>query len=178
MEFVERSLEYYESWFGCHIIRAPNPALYRMLNGLVWQTPERCDFIERCQLPLFSRDDVFRLVAEDLGIPAPPWVAVGIRGADNPFRAHAIRRTGCVNEKRHTFYPIADWKQADLVAAFRDAGVRLPVDYLMFGRSFDGLAYEYLEPIMRWFPADYQRILDLFPMADSEIYRHEVLQHG
>jgi len=29
LEFVEKSLRYYEDWFGCHIARMPHPSLYR-----------------------------------------------------------------------------------------------------------------------------------------------------
>ena len=41
----------------------------------------------------------------------------------------------------------------------------LPVDYEMFGRSFDGIDYRFISPIKERFPDDYARILEWFPMA-------------
>ena len=39
--FVERSLAYYEDFFGTHIYRLPHRSLYRCLRGLVFQPPEQ-----------------------------------------------------------------------------------------------------------------------------------------
>lgn len=37
----DENLAYYESFFGCHIMRFPHPLFYQMLNNLVYQPPER-----------------------------------------------------------------------------------------------------------------------------------------
>ncbi|WP_193755272.1 hypothetical protein [Microbacterium testaceum] len=34
--------------------------------------------------------------------------------------------------------PVADWVKAEVVGRIAAAGVTLPVDYELFGRSFDG----------------------------------------
>jgi hypothetical protein len=44
----------------------------------------------------------------------------------------------------------------------------------MFGRSFDGIDYRFLEPISRLYPEDYQRILQDFPLADLELFRRRM----
>lgn len=58
-----------------------------------------------------------------------------------------------------------------LLTAICDANIQLPVDYHMFGRSFDGLHYQYLAPIRTYYPDDYERIRIFFPLIDLEFAR-------
>lgn len=50
-------------------------------------------------------------------------------------------------------------------------GIGLPPDYEWFGRSFDGLDHRFLAPLSEHAPADYQRVLRWFPLADLELAR-------
>ena len=52
----------------------------------------------------------------------------------------------------------------------------LPVDYHMFGRTFDGIDYRFLAPLKKNRPADYQKVLDWFPLAEMEVWRYERAQ--
>jgi len=101
------------------------------------------------------------------------WVAVGTRAADSPIRLANIRRYGSANPKRRSFLPVYDWKIARLCEIIKAAGLKLPVDYRLFGRSFDGIDFRFLKPIKDNFPKDYQRILAWFPLAELEIKRRE-----
>ena len=67
--------------------------------------------------------------------------------------------------------PVYDWRKARLVDELTSAGVTLPDDYLLFGRTFDGIDYRFLEPMKRFAPDDYQRVLDWFPLADLGLLR-------
>lgn len=173
LEFVEESLDYYERFFGCRIGRYPNPNLYRMLNGLVFQPPERIEVVEQVGLPNFDRDDVAAAFAEDVGAPKDAYTAIGNRISDNLTRRMAFKRTGAINARRRTFWPVFDWSNARLRDEFRRHNVKLPIDYRLFGRSFDGIGLRYLWPIKKNFPRDYARILEWFPLADLEVWRHE-----
>lgn len=173
LEFVEESLLYYERFFDSRISRYPSPSLYRMLNNCVFQPPERIRVVDEVGLPDFDRDDVQQVCAEDNALPASCFTAIGNRISDNLVRRMAYRRSGAINHTRKTFWPIFDWTNDDLRKSFRASGVKLPIDYSMFGRSFDGLNIRYLWPIKQKFPRDYARILELFPLADLEVYRYE-----
>lgn len=174
LEFVEESLAYYEKFFGQRIVRVPNPHLYRMLNNGVFQTPERVEVIHDCQMPDFNFDFLRDYVAEkDFGLPKRTWLASGVRESDNLARRCAINMlSGGLNRNRNIFYPVWDWNNARLEAEIMSAGVKLPVDYAMFGRSFDGLDFRYLGPIRKYFPRDYAKILEWFPLCEMEFYRH------
>lgn len=173
LEFVEESLVYYEKFFGCRIHRLPHPSLYRMLKNLVFQAPENCDIIERAQLPEFDYEFVDEAFKEDAGLPPETFVASGVRSADSPQRLIAIKTHGPINYNRRTWFAVYDWKKARLMEEIECAGVKLPVDYAMFGRSFDGLDYRFLAPIKQHFPKDFERILEYFPLADLELFRME-----
>jgi hypothetical protein len=113
------------------------------------------------------------MAAREAGVPSRTYTAMGCRATDNLARRTALLKWGALNPKRQTFWPIYDWNKARLVAEIRGRGVRLPVDYEMFGCSFDGLSYRYLKPIADRYPADYQRILEWFPLAEAELLAHQ-----
>jgi hypothetical protein len=173
LEFVEEGLHYYEQFFRCHIIRVPHPSLYRMLRNRVFQPPERGPIIAACRLARFSDDDVRDDVAEDVGLSVSPWNAVGTRACDNIQRRMAFTKYGPIRRKKHTYFPVWDMNKAAVVDLIHRCGTRLPAEYRIFGRSFDGLDFRFLYGIKQWYPRDYARILEWFPMADLEVFRYE-----
>lgn len=179
LSFIEASLSYYENFFGERIVRVPNPALYRMLNNGVFQSPERMEIIRDCRLPNFKFDSLRDWVAaNDFGLPARTWTATGVREADNLARRRAIHSLGGgINGNRRLFYPIFDWLVGRLEDEIITAACKLPRDYDLFGRSFDGLDYRYLHPIREHFPEDFERIKEWFPLCETEFHRHPKYGH-
>ncbi len=172
LEFVEESLDYYEGFFGERIARLPHPSLHRWLNNLVFQPPERCAVIEQAGLPNHSYVDACRVLCEDKGLPNL-LAADGVRAADSPMRRIAISRHGPISKRSSRYHPIWDLVKTDLVDLFRKSGARLPVDYRIWGRSFDGIDARFLVPMKRHLPRDYRRVLEWFPLAEMEVYRWE-----
>jgi 3'-phosphoadenosine 5'-phosphosulfate sulfotransferase (PAPS reductase)/FAD synthetase len=173
LEFVEESLDYFEQWFGQPIARLPHPSLHRWLNGLVFQPPERCIVIEQAKLPDHSYADIRAAMIAQRNLPEHAMVADGVRAADSPLRRVAIMTRGPISRAQGRYHPVWDWRKADLVDCLRRHGVRLPVDYELFGRSFDGLDLRFLLPLKRHRPADYRRVLEWFPLAELEVFRWE-----
>jgi 3'-phosphoadenosine 5'-phosphosulfate sulfotransferase (PAPS reductase)/FAD synthetase len=173
LEFVEESLAYFEQKMGCRIVRYPAPAFYKMLNNMVYQPKEHIDIIERMELPNLSQDDLQRALTVDHNISEHAYNAIGMRSKDSVQRAFTIQRNGTINHTRKTFYPIHDWSKQDVIDCIRKAGWKLPIEYRYFGSSFDGLYANYLVPIRHFFPKDYQRILEFFPMAEMECLRFD-----
>lgn len=176
LSFVDDSLAYYEDYFKTEIIRLPHPSLYRMLNALTFQAPENCRVIEEMDLPDFEYDEVYQIVREDWKLPGIAHTASGVRARDSLNRWAAVKKYGPLNEKRKSFMPIFDFNKAMLMETLTGSGVRLPVDYEMFGRSFDGIDARFLGPIKERFPADYAKILEFFPLAELELKRLEYRQ--
>lgn len=173
LQFVEDSIRYYEDFFGCHIHRIPHPSFYRLINNFVFQPPQRRPIIEAAELPDSTFLDMQNELRESLGLGKECFVASGVRAADSPQRRVTIKKYGPISEKAGQFLPIWDWNKDRLVSEIRAAGVKLPIDYKIFGRSFDGIDYRFLEPMRVHLPDDYRRVLDWFPLADVELKRRE-----
>jgi hypothetical protein len=170
LRFVDESLRFYEDFFGVPILNLPHPAIYRWLNALVFQPPERAAVIEAAQLPEPTYEELADLIREDLGLPGA-WNADGVRAADSPNRRMAMVTHGPKREHLRKLSIVWDWRIADVRAALARYQCPLPEEYAWFGRSFDGLDFRFLDPIRQHAPDDYQRILDWFPLADLEVFR-------
>lgn len=173
LRFVRSAIEHYERFFGTRIYILPHPALYRWLNNCIFQPPDRWPIIQSLDLPNFDFDDCKELVREAAGLPEGTWTASGVRAVDNLQRQMMFKTHGPINENRRMFYPVWDWKIAEVYGRIKTEGCGLPIDYAMFGRSFDGIHFQYLYPIKQRFPEDYARILEWFPLAELEIKRYE-----
>ncbi len=173
LEFVDRSLAYYEEWFGQRILRIPHPSLYRWLAYGVFQPPARAAMLRHIRMPRFTYGEAQQAIREDLRLGDEVYVASGVRAADSPTRRVALHRHGVVRTESRSFFPVWDWDMDRLLGEIQSAGVDLPVDYQWFGRSFDGIDYRFLEPLKRHAPRDYAQVLHWFPLAGAEIARRE-----
>jgi hypothetical protein len=141
----------------------------------MWQPPERVRVIGRMGLAEPAFPDMWRMVREDQGLADGVMTGVGVRSADSILRRNSILKHGPINHRKGEFFPVFDWNKARLLQELRDSGVRLPVDYQWFGRSFDGLDARFLSPLKNHAPEDYARVLEWVPMADIDIFRREVM---
>lgn len=173
LEFVEDSLAYYEQYFGEKIVRLPHPSLHRWLNNFTFQPPERCLVIEQAGLPNHEYSHIRQAMCEMRNLASDMLVADGVRAADSPMRRIAINTHGPITWSQGKYHPIWDWKKADLLECFRKHGVKLPEDYKLFGRSFDGIDLRFILPLKKHRPADYRKILEWFPMCELEVFRWE-----
>ena len=173
ISFVEESLKYYEDFFGTHIYRLPHRSVYRCLRHMVFQSPPHVTKIEGLELPGSEYDDgaIGDIIREIGGLPEGAYVGTGVRMADSPMRRVGIKTHGAINHNQKRFYPVYDWKKADLLREMDAAGVKLPVDYKLFGRTFDGIDYRFLKPIKDHYPEDYEKIIAWYPLAELELYR-------
>lgn len=173
MEFEDQSLEYYETFFGERIVRMPHPSLYRMLNNEVFQHEWNREVIFGNELPEFDFVDVCRAVVEDHGLPPMTQAALGVRANDSIVRRISIKKNGPWNKKNGQFFPIWDWSAERLREEIRAAGVKLPIDYTWFGRSFDGIDARFTGPLLRHAPEDFAKLKELFPLIESDLKRYE-----
>lgn len=173
ISFVNKALDYYEDYFKTHIYRIPHPSLYRWLNNLTYQAPENCKIIESALLPDFDFDDICKYLCEDLNLKGDVFCANGVRACDSPVRRMVLQKHGPVNYNKKTFMPIWDWNKKDVYKCLTENNIDLPVDYKIFGRSFDGIDYRFLKPIKENFPEDYKKIKSFFPLVDLEIFRRD-----
>ena len=173
LEFVDNNIRYYEDFFETKIYQMPHVSFFRMMNNRTFQPPERWPIIESFQLGDPEYTEIRDLVCSTAKIPLRTFDAKGVRAADSIMRRSNFKMRGGINWNQKSFFPVWDWRKQELVDRIKGSGVKMPVDYELFGRSFDGIDFRFLYPIKQHFPDDYQRILEWFPLAELEIKRYE-----
>lgn len=173
--FIERSLNYYEDFFGTHIYRTIDSNFYHWLKTYGFQPPERMKTLTWLNMPRFEYSHIQAGIARTVGLDDERyWCAVGTRASDSLNRMLSFKHHGPVNLISRRFYPIYDKKKLDLIPIFKNAGVKLPPDYRLFGRSFCGLDFRFMSAIREHYPEDFEIIKFWFPLIELEFAKYEI----
>jgi hypothetical protein len=178
LDFVNEYLDYLEDFFGVKIIRVLHPLMYNWLRTYSGQTPHRRFVVDMLDLPSYTYEDIEAGVRRTLDLPSS-WVAIGTRSADSMNRRAVFKKHGWIRAKTKKFYPVYNIKKDALISIINETGVKLAPDYEIFGRSYDGYQFTYLAGMRDRWPDDYAKILEVFPLLKSEMYRAEfAVKHG
>lgn len=184
ISWIEDYLAYLEDWSGEHITRCLHPQVYTWIRTYGFQTPERAEAIELLDLPQFDYPDIEGGVRRTLAarhgeVWRGVWSCVGTRTQDSPQRRRSFDKYGWKRTKLRKLYPIWNFSKQDVIDTLRRHKVKLSPCYRMFGRSFDGVDYRFLDGIRTDYPEDYQRILEWVPLAGAEFARVRfAVKHG
>lgn len=171
LQFVENSLLYYEEKFGQKIHRIVHPDFFHMINNYTFQTPARAAGIYKIGIPTHTQREYDTLIPVDLGLK-DVWIASGVRMADSLIRRHALSKFGVINKKTRFFYPVFDWTNDMVRSCLNKNNITLPIDYELWGRTFDGLKYRFVKHVKERFPEDYEVIKFWFPLIELELKRY------
>lgn len=171
LQFIEDGIKSLEDQLQKKIHKFPHPSLYRWLSRGVFQTPERTKVIEAAELVQIEYDEVWALIREHLGLSEDTWLADGVRANDSQQRRMAFTKYGAIKDHSSKVSPIWDWSIENIRLTLQSNNIKLPVDYDLFGRSFDGLDFRFTGPIKENFPEDYEIIRSWFPLVDLEQVR-------
>lgn len=175
LHFIDEELEYFEGVFGVHIHRYPHVSAFRFLSKYTFSSPEHdavLDAVGSFPEPTYS--DHWDYIREELGLPSDTWIADGVRAADSIVRRASFVKHGVMKPGSHKVSPIADWLKAEVMDAIERRGVELPIDYEIFGRSFDGLDARFTKPMREHLPEDYEVLRAWFPMIEADLARHDL----
>jgi len=170
MDFESRYLDYSEKHFGVSIRRYPHPSVGRLMANQVFCHPENSGNFDHIEP--YQYRDLYAHIREGLALELC-LTAVGIRSGDSIFRRSAIMKTGGVNRKKDEFYPIHDWTVDRLESEIKNEGIELPVDYRVWGRSFDGIDARFTGPLRENFPNDFLKLSAVYPMLKADILRQK-----
>lgn len=171
LAFVAESLAAISAKFGVTVLDLPHRSLFRMLNACVFQPPERVAVIDAWDPKVPEYTELYAHARAHFGLPSSALTASGVRACDSIVRRIAFQKHGAVRQKTQTFYPVWNFNKAQTMMVLKRHGVELPIDYKWFGRSFDGVDHRFLAPLAKYAPADYQRVLEWFPLAELELFR-------
>lgn len=172
LKFVDEEIAYFEDFFGKKIHQYPHASFYGWLNTFTMQSPERLGIIEAAKLPSPKYEDIWKLIKEELGMPGA-WVADGVRASDSIVRRASLSKHGIMKPNNKKVSPIADWLKGEVIEAIENKGIDLPIDYEIWGRSFDGIDKRFTKPMKERLPEDYALLCEWFPMIELDILRGE-----
>lgn len=171
LPMVEETIAQMEGVFGVKIHQYPHPRFFKSLNAYLDQTPDRCSVIEAANMRNWSYDELWSAIYADLGLPEDTWQCDGVRACDSIQRRASLTKHGVVKPLKHKCSPIADWTKGEVMAALERRGIGLPPDYVMFGRSFDGLDKRFMEPLRKQRPEDFAIVEKWYPLIKSDEMR-------
>lgn len=173
LPYIERSLKYYEEFFGTPILRFLPGDFPAAVNGMVYQPPGRDDDIDLLDAVSYGMTDIVRRVRTDLNLPHA-WCAWGINASDSLDRRVYVMQYKGRLPRRRSFYPNFDWKRDRIMAWIRRAGVKLPDDYRISNRTVSGIPiYREVAMMKEKLPEDYEALKEFFPLVDTLLARQE-----
>lgn len=166
LSFQEAQLRWYEQRYGTTIVRLPHPMLSSWLR---WGVFRKSHF----DWPEITFQDVERYLRLEHDAW---WFAGGERIADSIVRRAMMKRSGSIDEKRGRFYPLAHWKKADVLAYIKQKRLKMAPEYPVLGYSFRSLDPHDMVKIREHYPADFARIVRLFPFVEAGCVKWEIEQ--
>ena len=163
LEFQERTLRWYENKYDTEIIRIPH---FECSDFLKYG----CFTLSDWSVDLVGINDTYAYLRERTGIH---WIAAGERCADSIVRNAMIKKSGSIDYKRGRFYPLAYWKKNEVLQYIKQKKLYLSKEQREIGFSFRSLAGNELAVIKEIYPADYEKILKVYPFAGAGVERFE-----
>lgn len=173
LRLVEESLAYYREVLSERLIVVPAVCAYSWLSGLMYASPRVGFILDEFTFPKYQPVIQNVWACQEAGVDyEKTWFAVGTRAADSAIRRIAFSKYGPIRRDR-SFYPVWDWSIDDVRASIRESGIKLPADYRMFGRSWEGLNAEYTRELAKHYPDDLEALKVFFPLLEVDIKRFE-----
>ena len=107
------------------------------------------------------------------------WIGWGWRRGDSFIRRKVLNNLGVVSLSQRIFYPLADWSRADVFSYMRAKRLEVPKQVgAATGDSLVTSGFDVAEAkSLRWvkanYPADYARVLAMFPFAEVMLARDQ-----
>lgn len=173
LTFVNQTIKMYEEIFEVHIIQLPHPMLYDRLRHQDFQTPAMIEYLQEYEIPKLTFEDLIYTYLESKNDYKLYYDVVGLRAAESFNRRKIFEKEGYFNHKKRKIFPIADWKKHDVIDYLNYNKIPLSNDYKIWDRSFDGLKYQFTIGLKKYYPEDYEKLLEYYPLLDLELFRYE-----
>ena len=175
LEFVERSLKYYEDWFETKIHRV----LYTNVgNDIAWkyfQLPGDYEHIDRTEFIDYPMTYLENLLMQHHGLDFEDyWTAHGFSRYDSLDRQGWVKKCGGIHKKTNRFFPCWDWKPTEIRSFIeqQQPKISLPEDYLFTNRSLEATpGWKNLRIMRETHPEDYRRCEFWFPLIGAQVAR-------
>ncbi len=168
LSFQEATIRYAENRYGITIDRLPH---FELSDFLAYGSFRHHD----ASVPIIGINDIYRYarITHDAW-----WIAAGERIADSIVRRAMMKKSGCIDEKRGRFYPVANFTKADVMQYIKHHKLKPAPEAALIGHSFRSLAGHDLYQLKKNYPDDYQLVLKWFPFAEASVMNYEMRQNN
>lgn len=156
LSFQERCLRTYEEKYNIEIIRLPNTDVSERLKKGIFAPPDK-------DIPLIYFQDIYDYLRQETGMY---WIAGGERASDSIERNAMIKKVGSINYKMGRFYPLAWWKQKEVLNYIK-------VHKLPYFDMREGFLDDQLWEIKEFFPDDWEKLKRLYPFMGAKLEKSE-----
>lgn len=172
LPMVNNFLDYFQKKFNIKkIYQFPHPLWAEMLGKVQFQKPSYNfhKFLnEVWQLRCFDKE-AFDMHLSNCFDDKNTIYHFGLRYTDGIRRFEHLKNNGVMFQNK--FYPVAPFKIGDIKAILNKYDCKLPIEYSLWGISFESPRAWNLPLIKDNCPETYKKILEWFPLVYYEIYR-------
>lgn len=173
----------YEDLFGQEIYMLPNITFYDDMTDQVDQPYATALWLSQFDWGRKTYAELlFSWLTQDMGYTDEeaqniPTVT-GVRASESMQRRQVFAKYGPVRwvDDMLQIHPIWDWKKHDVREFMSERKIPLTDDYKIWGRSLDGLNYQWLIGLEKHRPADYASCVKMWPMIPAELHRYKFNQ--
>jgi len=168
---------YLEDYFDTSIYRFLHPASAMLFSQFCYQPPERVGTLARMGLIKYDFAFLEGEIKQAEGLPATTYSAVGIRAKDNLMRNRLVHQMGPVGIKRRRYWwAVWDFSMDDTMGMIHKHGAKLSRAYEIWGATGDVMDYSMLLTMREKSPADFEKVLQMYPLIDIEFFRYEQVE--
>lgn len=173
IKFVDESINDLENIYKFKINIIPSERYIDMLKHSVYQTLGQCEIIDKYKLTTYTKKQLNELLVKNYNIK---YTAIGIKRYDSLNRIHSYHNHYGVDEKANCIYPIIDMTDNELCLLLDRHNAKLPIDYKVWGCSWDGYSARWLVRFKEYFPKDFETLKIYFPLIEVELKRWELIK--
>lgn len=174
ISFHQQYIKFAEKRFAkklvCPVIQIPHWCTSKLFRAAAL----RPDNLPSENVPQIRVRDIEVAVRKKSGIA---WFAWGQKKNDSLERRAMLNKCSGVDIGSSRCYPLTEWTDRTVIEYLKEKKIPLSADYGWpdaAGRSYGGhLEGEYLKLVKDNSPADYERIKEVFPFVEAEVFRFE-----
>jgi hypothetical protein len=176
LEFIENNLKMYEDYFKVKIARMPHPILYDHLRHQDWQPYIETLTIGQIKFDKLTFDHATKVWLRNSNITDVEYDCNCMKMADSLNRRLTLSKKPDIDHDKKTIYLTKYFTKTEIFDYIKRNNIPLTKDYEIFGISWDGLAYHFSCGVKKYYPNDWEKIKEYFPLIDAEIFRYKLVK--
>jgi hypothetical protein len=166
LPMVKNYIDYFEKKFNEHVYQFSSTLWANDIDNALYQYPKKArekfrNSIGQYALDMYTKDDFDHDIKEAIG--GDVVIHLGLRYTDGLRRYQHLMKHGVMyNDK---FYPIAPFQIKDIQAILEKYNVLLPIEYGLWGISFESPRSWNINLIKTHCPETYKALTKVFPLC-------------